>query len=178
MTTEQPAKREPPEDSLIVFNAQLEAEEAMRLLNARGFAMRKLSLVGKAPHSDQHAVGSYRTRSRIQTWGRMGACCGGAWGLLFAPALILVPGNGVLALASPVVTALAGVLEGAVFVGGISALGAALTKIRVPKDQVIRNEWAPKARKHCLVVHGSPEEVAKARSVLDLNFLEGPRPIS
>ena len=59
-----------------------------------------------------------------------------------------------------------GALEGAVVVGGLSALGAALMQIGVPKDQVIKYEAALKVDKFLLVVHGSAEDQEKARSVL------------
>ena len=57
-------------------------------------------------------------------------------------------------------------LEGAVVVGGVSALGAALMQIGVPKDQAIKYESALKADKFVLVVLGNAEDEAKARSVL------------
>ncbi len=56
--------------------------------------------------------------------------------------------------------------EGAVVVGGLSALGAALTQIGVPKDQVIQYEAALKVDKYLLVVHGSQELQAEAGRVL------------
>ena len=66
----------------------------------------------------------------------------------------------------PLVATLVGALEGAVVVGGLSALGAALTQIGVPKDQVIKYEAALKVDKYLLVVHGSADDQEKARSVL------------
>jgi len=51
-------------------------------------------------------------------------------------------------------------------VAKLTAMGAALTRVGVPKDQVIKYETALKVDKYVLVVHGSAEEVAKARSVL------------
>ena len=91
---------------------------------------------------------------------------GGIWGLLLAPPVFLLPGLGVMAMAGPLVAALVGALEGAVVVGGVSAFGAALTQIGVPKGHVIKYEKALKAEKYVLMVHGSSEEEAKARSVL------------
>ena len=87
--------------------------------------------------------------------------------MLLAPAIFFLPGLGLMTMAGPVVSVLVGALEGAVVVGGLSALGAALTQIGVPKDQVIKYETALKADKYVLMVHGSDEEVAKARSVLE-----------
>jgi hypothetical protein len=86
--------------------------------------------------------------------------------LLLAPAVFFIPGIGLLALAGPLVSVLVGGLEGAVVVGGLSAIGAALTQIGVPKDHVIRYETAIKADKFVVVVHGSTADQDKVRSVL------------
>jgi hypothetical protein len=59
-----------------------------------------------------------------------------------------------------------GALEGAVVVGGISVLGAALTEIGLPKDQVIKYEKALKVDKYLLMVHGDMVDLAQAHSVL------------
>ncbi len=152
--------------SVYVYNTHVEAEEAIRLLSRSGFDVKKLSLVGKGYHSEEHPVGFYTANDRIKSWGGVGAFWGGLWGLLLGPAIFVVPGIGLMAMAGPLVASLVGVLEGAVVVGGLSALGAALTSIGVPKDEVIRYETALKADKFVLMVHGSTDDVAQARSVL------------
>ena len=50
--------------------------------------------------------------------------------------------------------------------GGLSAIGAALTRIGVPNDEVIKYEAALKVDKYFLVVHGSVEDQARASEVL------------
>lgn len=149
-----------------LFDTHAEAEEAVRKLGRLGFDMKKLSLVGKGYHSEEMPIGFYTTADKIKTWGGTGAFWGGIWGLLLAPAVFFLPGLGVVAMAGPVVSALVGALEGAVVVGGVSALGAALTQIGVPKDQVVRYESALKADKYLLTVHGSAQDVAQVRSEL------------
>ena len=149
-----------------VFNTHTEAEAAIHALNQSGFDVKKLSLVGKGYHSEEHPVGFYTAGDRIKSWGSMGAFWGGIWGLLLAPAVFFLPGVGLVAMAGPVVTALVGALEGAIVVGGVSALGAALSKIGVPDDQVIKYETALKADKYVLMVHGNAAELEKADSVL------------
>lgn len=149
-----------------IFNTHVEAEEAIQSLNRAGVDVKKLSLIGKGYHSEEHALGFYTTGDKIRSWGGVGAFWGGIWGLLLAPAVFIIPGLGLLAMAGPVVSALVGALEGAVVVGGLSALGAALTRIGVPKDQVIKYEKALKADKYMLMIHGSAEDEATARSVL------------
>jgi hypothetical protein len=149
-----------------VFNSHVEAEDAIRLLGKSGFDVKKLSLVGKGYHSEEHPLGFYSTGDRIKTWGGAGAFWGGIWGLLFAPAVFFLPGLGVVAMAGPFVATLVSALEGAVVVGGMSALGAALSQIGVPKDEVIKYEMALKADKYVLMIHGDQGEVAKARAAL------------
>lgn len=156
-----------------IFNTHLEAEEAIKSLNKSGFNIKKLSVVGKGYHSEEHPLGFYTAGDRILTWGGTGAFWGGLWGLLLAPAVFFLPGLGLVAMAGPVVAALLSTLEGAVIIGGVSALGAALTQIGVPKDQVIKYDTALKADKYVLMVHGSEQEVAKARALLeDIDALE------
>lgn len=111
-------------------------------------------------------MGFYTTGDRIKAWGGTGAFWGGIWGLLLAPAVFVLPGLGLVGMAGPFVATLVSALEGAVVVGGISALGAALTQIGVPKDQVIKYEADLKVDKYLLVVHGSVADQDKVHSVL------------
>lgn len=128
--------------------------------------MKKLSLVGKGYHTEEHPVGFYTVGDRIKVWGGAGAFWGGIWGLLLAPGIFLLPGFGLMAVSGPIVAALVAALEGAVAVGGVSAIGAALTQIGAPRDQILKYETALKADKFVLMVHGSIEDVAKADSIL------------
>ncbi|MEO8153675.1 MAG: general stress protein [Rhizobacter sp.] len=149
-----------------VFETHAQAEQAIQSLNKAGFDVKKLSLVGKGYHTEEHLLGFYTAGDRIKAWGRSGAFWGGIWGLLLAPAVFFIPGIGLVAMAGPVVSALIAALEGAVVVGGVSALGAALTQIGVPKEQVIRYETALKADKYVLMVHGNADDAMSARNLL------------
>ena len=155
-----------PDSAFFVYDTHAAAEEAIRTLGQSGFDLKKLSLVGKGYHSEERPMGFYTTGDRIKAWGGTGAFWGGIWGLLLAPAVFVLPGLGLVGMAGPLVATLVGALEGAVVVGGLSALGAALTQFGVPKDQVIKYEAALKVDKYLLVVHGSAEDQDKARSVL------------
>jgi hypothetical protein len=59
-----------------------------------------------------------------------------------------------------------GALEGAVVVGGVSALGAGLYSIGIPKDSVVKYEAALKSDRFLLLAHGTTDEVAKARDIM------------
>ena len=152
--------------AIFVFDTHATAESAIRSLGQSGFDMKKLSLVGKGYHSEEKPVGFYTVGDRVKAWGGTGAFWGAIWGLLLAPAVFVLPGLGLVGLAGPIVATLLGALEGAVVVGGLSALGAALTEIGVPQDQIVKYEAALKVDKYLLVVHGSPEDQEKARTVL------------
>jgi len=71
-----------------------------------------------------------------------------------------------MVMAGPIVSTLVSALEGAVVVGGVSALGGALSQIGLPKNQVIKYETALKADKYVLMVHGSADDANTVRSIL------------
>ena len=151
---------------VFVFKNHFDAENAIRLLNNSSFNMKHLSVIGKGYHTEEHPIGFYTKGDRIIGWGKFGAFWGAIWGLIFAPAVFLIPGFGVMALAGPVVTALVSALESAVIAGSLTALGSAMLELGVQKDQVIKYEVAIKADQFLLLVHGSNDEIEHAHSVL------------
>ena len=149
-----------------VFASHNQAEDAVRELQKDGFDMKKLSIVGKDYHTDEHVVGYYNTGDRMMYWGKLGAFWGGFWGLLFGSAFFWVPGIGQLLVAGPLVAWIVGALEEAAVVGGLSALGAGLYSIGIPKDSVMQYETEVKNDKLLLVAHGTANEVQRARDIL------------
>jgi uncharacterized membrane protein len=155
------------EVAVAIYDTHPEAEAAVKTLQQGGFDMKKLSIVGRDYHSEQHVVGYYNTGDRMKAWGKIGAFWGGIWGLLFGAAFFIIPGVGPIVMAGPLVAYLVGGLEGAVVVGGLSALGGALASIGIPKNSVIQYETALKADKFLLLAHGTADEVARAKSIID-----------
>jgi hypothetical protein len=149
-----------------IYGTHSQAEEAVKELQKSGFDMKKMSIVGKDYHSDEQVVGYYNTGDRMKYWGKMGAFWGGFWGLLFGSAFFAIPGIGPVLVAGPLVAWIVAALEGAVVVGGLSALGAGLYSIGIPKDSVVKYEVALKSDKFLLLAHGTADEVAKARDIL------------
>jgi hypothetical protein len=129
--------------------------------------MKKLSIVGKDYHTEEHVIGYYNTGDRMKVWGKLGAFWGGFWGLLFGSAFFFIPGIGPLMVFGPLVSWIVGALEGAAVVGGLSALGAGLYSIGMPKDSVVKYETALKSDKFLVIAHGTADEVAKAKSILE-----------
>ncbi len=150
-----------------IYESHDRAEDAIRELQKDGFDMKKLSIVGKDYHTEEHVVGYYNTGDRMKYWGKLGAFWGGFWGLLFGSAFFWLPGIGPLLVGGPLVVWIIGALESAVVMGGLSALGAALYSIGIPKDSILQYETHVKNGKLLLVAHGTPEEVQRAKDLLD-----------
>jgi uncharacterized membrane protein len=150
-----------------VYDTHIGAEQAVKELQRAGIDMRTLSIVGKDPHTDEHVVGYYNAGDRMKYWGKTGAFWGGFWGLLFGAAFFAIPGLGPVLAAGPVVSWIVGALEGAVVFGGLSAIGAGLYGMGIPKDSILRYELALKTDKFLLMVHGAASEVVRARDIIE-----------
>jgi uncharacterized membrane protein len=150
-----------------IYETHAGAEEAIKELQRAGIDLHTLSIVGKDTHADEHVVGYYNTGDRMKYWGKTGAFWGGFWGLLFGSAFFAIPGIGPVLVAGPVVAWIVGALEGAAVVGGLSAIGAGLYSMGIPKDSVLQYETAVKTDKFLLMVHGTAREVETARSILE-----------
>jgi hypothetical protein len=149
-----------------IYNNHKDAEDAVQELQRSGFDMKKLSIVGKDYHTEEHVVGYYNAGDRMKYWGKWGAFWGGFWGLLFGWAFFAIPGIGPVLVAGPLVAWIVAALEGAVVVGGLSAVGAGLYSIGIPKDSILEYETALKANKFILLAHGTAEEVARAKDIV------------
>jgi hypothetical protein len=150
-----------------VYSTHKEADEAVKKLQSGGVDMHKLSIVGKGYHTDEQPVGYYNAGDRMKYWGKVGAFWGGFWGLLFGSAFFMIPGLGPILAAGPVVAYIVGALESAVLVGGLSALGAGLYSMGIPKDSIVKYETALKADQFLLIAHGTADEVAKATDIIE-----------
>jgi hypothetical protein len=150
-----------------VFPDHQSAETAVKSLADAGFQMKDLSLVGKGYHSDEKVIGFYNSGDRIKFWGSRGAFWGGFWGLFFGGMFLTIPIVGHVIVLGYLAVAAVSALEGAVVVGGLSALGAALYGIGIPKDSVIQYETDMAADRFLVMAHGTDEEVQRAKKVLD-----------
>lgn len=150
-----------------MFHTHSEVEQAIKDLQHSGLDIANLSIVGKDYHTDEHVIGYYNAGDRMKRWGATGAFWGGFRGLLFGSAFFVIPGIGPLLVAGPLVAWVVGALEGAAVVGGVSALGAGLFSIGIPKDSILQYETAIKNDQFLLLVHGTTAEVTLAKKTLD-----------
>ncbi len=149
-----------------IYDTHVQAEHAIKELQKAGVDMKSLSIVGKDTHTDEHVVGYYTAGDRMKYWGGLGAFWGGFWGLLFGSGVFFIPAFGPILAAGPIVAWIIAGLEGAVVVGGVSAIGAGLVSLGIPKDSVLKYDVALKTDKYVLVVHGTPEQVEKAKDII------------
>ena len=167
-----------------IFTEHSAADNAIKQLKNGGFNIRKLAVVGRDYQTEEDVVGFYNTGDRMKYWGKWGAFWGGLWGLLFGAAFLIIPGVGPVVAAGSIVAYIVSALEGAVVVGGLSALGAGLFSLGIPKDSIVRYEESIKAGKFVLVAHGSAVEAASARDILktagaeELNSYAPPAPVA
>jgi len=160
-------KKEQKNASVAVCKTHTEAEKVVKELQQSGYDMKKLSIIGKDYHEEDKIKGYYNTGDRMKKWGGLGAFWGGIWGFIFGAGFFFIPGIGQVAMGGYIVSSLVGALEGVVVVGGLSAFGAALWSIGIPKDSVIDYEEALKADKFLVIAHGTAEDVKKAKEIMD-----------
>ena len=154
-------------DSVVaVYETHEQAENAVHELQRAGIDMKTLSIAAKDTRPAEHVIGYYSAGDRMLYWGKLGAFWGALWGLLFDSALFAIPGIGPVLMAGPLVAWIVAVLEGAAVFGGLSALGAGLVSIGIPKHSAIEYEAALKANKFVLIVHGTPHQIDKANDII------------
>ena len=159
--------------NVAIFDGHKDAEKAVKELQKSGFDIKKLSIIGKDYHSNEHVVGYYNSGDRIKYWGKLGAFWGGLWGLLFGSAFFFIPGIGPIVVGGPLVSWIIGALEGAAVGGSLSVVGAAMYSVGIPKDSVLKYETSLKSNKFLLIVHGTSDEVEKASQILvNTNVIE------
>jgi hypothetical protein len=157
---------EEPNVVIAVFVDHQGAEAAVKKLASAGIEMKHLSVVGKGYHTDEKVVGFYNVGDRIKFWGKRGAFWGGLWGWLFGGVFMMIPVVGHVVVLGYLATMVVSAIEGAIVVGGLSALGAALYSSGIPKDSVVAYESAVKADGFLVIAHGPAEEVERAKAIL------------
>jgi hypothetical protein len=149
-----------------IYKTHEQAEVAIKDLQEAGVEMKSLSIAAKDTHTDEHVVGYYTAGDRMKYWGELGAFWGGFWGLLFGSAAFMIPGIGPLLVAGPLVGWIVAGLEGAAVVGGLSAAGAGLFSLGIPKDSVIKYDVALKSDAYLLLFYGGRDEARQVEQLL------------
>jgi hypothetical protein len=88
------------------------------------------------------------------------------WGLFFGGMFMAIPVVGHVVVLGYLAAMVMSAVESAIMVGGLSAIGAALYGLGIPKDSVLQYEAAVKADGFLVMAQGTAEEVARAKAVL------------
>jgi len=143
------------------------AQAVVAALNSAGWDMGKVSLVGAGTDAPGQVHGFFTIGDRVKAWASTGSLWGAGWGLLLGAAIVVMPPVGVVVAAGPIVAVLLAVLEGAAVVGGVSAIAAALTEMGMSAEHAAQHEADVRADRFLVIVHGTPDEVARARAIAD-----------
>jgi len=152
--------------TVAVFDSHRQVQESVQRLRQSGFDLGKLSVVAMDRRAGEQVAAHYGARGQAKCWGEFGPFWTGMWASLSGWACFFIPGAGPILVAGPLGGWMVGVLENQPMFGGLSALGAALYGLGIPKDAVLRYEAAVRMEKLLIVAHGLVDEVWMAREIL------------
>lgn len=156
-----------PEAVVAVFADHAAAEEAVKQLGEAGFDIQHLSVIGKGYHIDEQVLGFYNQGDRIRFWGTRGAFWGGLWSLFFGGVVLTLPVTGPVIALGYLTAAIVAAVEGAVLVGGFSAVAAALYGLGIPKDSVLQYQTAIEADSFVVMAHETAGRIMLAKAILE-----------
>ena len=146
-----------------VYHGHSEAEAAVRSLATAGIPVTQISIIGRDFELREDVQGFYRPADAAADGATSGAWFGGLFGLMLgAFGFFVFPLVGPIFVFGP----LAGLIAGAIGGAGIGALINALVAAGIPHDQALKYQNHLQAGKFIVVVHGSPDQIESAKSVL------------
>ena len=145
------------------YRDHADAESAVRRLFDGGLPMNKISIIGRNFETHEDVQGFYRPADAALEGAGQGAWFGGLFGLMLgAMGFFVLPVIGGLLIMGP----LAGLVAGAIGGAGVGALVNGLVASGVPRDQAILYQERLQAGEFIVVVHGNPDEIARAHDIL------------
>ncbi len=154
--------------AVAVCDSPSEAVAVVASLRQAEFEMSRISVAGRSEGAEHQVIGCFDGGSGVKYWGDQREFWARLWGVLPGWALFTMPGVGPVLVAGPLSGWIIAGLENAPVFGGLSALGAGIYSIGIPKNQILRYEAAVKAGKFLVLAHGTVSEVNRASEVLTL----------
>jgi hypothetical protein len=156
--------------TVVAYDSPERAESALRELEGAGFDLKSISVAGCDGEGQNCVVACYyEAGAGMRCWGKAGTFWNAVWDLLPGGAFLNVAGVGRVLLAGPLSAWVITGLENAAIFSGLSALGAALYSVGMPRDAIRESEAALAAGKYLVFAHGPAGEVARAKGVLRTN---------
>ncbi|VAW80278.1 hypothetical protein MNBD_GAMMA13-1708 [hydrothermal vent metagenome] len=141
-------------------------EQALRRLQWASIDLQQASVMGKGCHPRALPVGFCHIGERARFYGPASAFWERVWDLLTDAACVWVPGTGVLAAAGYIVPLMVRGLQRTEVSAGLSAPGAAMFGIGIPRHSIDEYEQAINAENYLLLVSGQCHEVERACDLL------------
>ena len=158
-TTGAPVK----ESIVAAYQTHEEAEKAVRKLEKAGIPIDEISIIGRDFQVREDIEGYYRPSDAAKEGAGLGAWFGGLFGLLSGFGLFVFPVAGPLIVLGP----LAGLIAGAATGAGIGALVSGLMAMGLSRDEALKAKARVEAGEFLVAVAGTPDEIARARSILE-----------
>jgi len=155
----------PPDEAVVAtYRSHEDAEQAVRRLSDNGVPVRQISIVGRNFETREDVQGFYRPADAALDGASEGAWYGGFFGLMLgAMGFFVFPMIGPLMVMGP----LSGMIAGAIGGAGVGALINGLVASGIPRDQALLYQERLKAGEFLVVIHGSPDDTARAHELLE-----------
>jgi uncharacterized membrane protein len=150
------------ESIIAAYKTHEEAERAVRKLEKGGVPIQHISIIGHDFTVREEIEGYYRPSDAAKEGAGFGAWFGGLFGLLLGFGFFIFPAGPLIVLGP-----LAGMIAGAATGAGIGALVSALMAMGLSKDEALKYQARVEAGEFLVTVMGSPEEILRARSILE-----------
>lgn len=152
----------PPCTTVALFSDSLRTEAGVRALRQAGFDLRRLSIVGRNYHKEEHVAGVIDRGDGPRYWGRFGKLWSSWSGVPAGSALLLFPGVGQVVILGPFVNAVsAGVGD-----AGRGPLSSAFASLGLAPEAVERYARAIRAGRFAVLLQGGRGGADFARSLL------------
>lgn len=150
--------------TISVYDTHDKAIEAVQELHKAGFSTKHVTLLGQAEIKDEHMqIKTVNPGKVAVTEVGIGAVVGPVIGALAGAGIFAIPGLGFLFGAGALVGAIAGFDFG--IIGG--GLVSALTMLGLKSDAASLYEQHLKEGKFVVIVHGTMDEITKAKDILE-----------
>lgn len=151
---------------VVVYRDPQRTREAVKELERTGFNLNQVSLVGIVRPGRRAAVACYSDGNHIKCWGERSTLWNSLCSAIKGWAFLSLPGIGPMLVSGPLALWIVAALENAAIFSNLSAFGATLYSIGIPKDRVQNYETALREGNYLLVAHGPAREIMRARQVL------------
>src|SRR5262249_33106207 len=144
-----------------------DVEQAVQKLAEGGFPVTQVSILARDFSTEKKVHGFVTPCDVAKSAASTGAWVGGLFGLLVGAAFLWLPGVGPLVVAGSLSAAVLGGVQGAVTGAAVAGVLGWLSGLGIDKQHILKYEEIVKAGKFLLVAHGTPEDTAKARKILE-----------